>query len=63
MTPEFQGNLRLRYDWISAPMRPTALATQFADNSYSSIVSSERQEQASYSLLNARLALKKTVIN
>ncbi len=60
MTPEFQGNLRLRYDWdLGSYAANWQLATQFADNSYSSIVSSERQEQASYSLLNASIGIEK----
>ncbi len=60
LTPEFQGNLRARYDWeIGDFYANWQLAAQYAGSSYSSIVASERQKQDSYSLLNASIGVEK----
>ncbi|GLX80194.1 TonB-dependent receptor [Thalassotalea insulae] len=60
LTPEFQGNLRARYDWeVGEYYANWQLAAQYAGSSYSSIVASERQKQDSYSLLNASIGIEK----
>ncbi len=54
LTPKFQGNIRVRYDWeANGYDMDIQLGTQFAAKSYSSIVASEREEQDSYSIFNA----------
>ena len=54
LTPKFQGNIRVRYDWeASGYDMDIQLGTQFAAKSYSSIVASEREAQDSYSIFNA----------
>ena len=54
LTPKFQGNIRVRYDWAANGYdMDLQLGTQFAAKSYSSIVASEREEQDSYSIFNA----------
>lgn len=60
LTPEFQGNMRARYDWeIGDYYANWQLAAQYAGSSYSSIVASERQKQDSYHLLNASVGVEK----
>ncbi|WP_281561425.1 TonB-dependent receptor [Thalassomonas sp. RHCl1] len=60
LTPEFQGNLRARYDWeVGEYMVNWQVAGQYAGSSYSSIVDSERQKQDSYTLLNASIGIEK----
>ena len=60
LTPEFQGNLRARYDWeIGEYLVNWQLAGQYAGSSYSSIVDSEREKQDSYTLLNASIGIEK----
>ncbi|WP_286234986.1 TonB-dependent receptor [Thalassotalea sediminis] len=60
LTPKFQGNVRARYDWeLGEYYANWQIAAQYAGKSYSSIVESEREEQDSYSLLNASFGLEK----
>ncbi|WDE11406.1 TonB-dependent receptor [Thalassomonas haliotis] len=60
LTPEFQGNLRARYDWeIDEYLVNWQVAGQYAGSSYSSIVDSEREKQDSYTLLNASFGIEK----
>jgi iron complex outermembrane receptor protein len=60
VTPAVQGNVRVRYDWEYQGMdMDWQLALQHASKSYSSIVASEREEQAGYQLLNANFGISK----
>ena len=60
LTPEFQGNVRVRYDWeVSEYVANWQVAAQYAGSAYSSIIASEREKQDSYSLLNASFGIEK----
>lgn len=60
VTPAVQGNVRVRYDWEYQNFdMDWQIALQHASKSYSSIVASEREEQAGYQLLNANFGISK----
>ncbi|NNJ72083.1 MAG: TonB-dependent receptor [Enterobacterales bacterium] len=60
LTPEFQGNIRLRYDYqVDEYYMNWQFGVQYAGESYSSIVASQRQLQDSYSLMNLSYGIEK----
>ncbi|WP_101757877.1 TonB-dependent receptor [Oceanicoccus sp. KOV_DT_Chl] len=60
LTPEFQGNVRARYEWsLNGYDAYWQLAVQHAGSSYSSIVEEERREQDGYTTSDAAIGLNK----
>ncbi|MCL1036121.1 TonB-dependent receptor [Shewanella submarina] len=60
LTPKFQGNLRLRYDWDLADYYANwQLGVQYAGKSWSSIVAEEREQQDGYTMVNFSVGLEK----
>lgn len=60
LTPEFQGNVRARYEWALADYDAYwQLALQYAGSSFSSIVAEERRDQDSYTTSDAAIGLNK----
>jgi len=60
MTPKFQGNFRVRYDWeIGNYLANWQIGVQHAGSSWSSIVAAEREKQESYNLVNLSVAVEK----
>lgn len=60
MTPEIQGNLRANYMWEMGEYFLTwQSGIQYAGDSWSSIVASEREQQDAYTLVNTALVVEK----
>ncbi|ADN75340.1 TonB-dependent receptor [Ferrimonas balearica DSM 9799] len=60
LTPEFQGNVRARYDWeLGEYLANWQVGVQYAGKSWSSIVAEERERQDSYTLVNASVGIDK----
>ena len=59
MSPKLQANLRARYDFeIGRYMANWQVGVQYASKSYSSIVAAQRQQQDSYSMVNASITME-----
>jgi outer membrane receptor protein involved in Fe transport len=60
LTPEFAGNLRLRYDWfLESAQVYTMGVVQYASDSWSSIVAADRRKQDSYTIADLSVGVTK----